>query len=172
LKEFFVKIEIVKELESMCLEYEKKQNRGSSFKPFRYHKYKNGEHSPVFFVGSPGISVAIFATILIVVSMYIISLPFKWWIWLLYILLSGFFLKLTLKMDKAKQLRTLALALSFNAIKIIELVNKEEKNKEETIKLLEKAKEFLENALKWVEEPSMEKQLEILNKHLEKLKAP
>jgi hypothetical protein len=75
-------------------------------------------------------------------------------------------------MDKARQLRTLALALSFNAIKIIELVNKEEKNKEETIKLLEKAKEFLENALKWVEEPSMEKQLEILNKHLEKLKAP
>ncbi len=167
-----MKIEIIEELRNMCIEYEKKQNRGSSFRPFRYHKYKNGENLPVFFVGSPGISVAIFATILIVVSMYIISLPFKWWIWLLYVLLSGFFLKLTLKMDKAKQLRTLSLALSLNAIKLIDIINNEEKTKEEKINLLNKAKDFLENALKWVDEPSIEKQLQIVNNALEKIKAP
>ncbi len=167
-----MKVEIIEELKKMCVEYEKKQNRGSSFRPFRYHKYKDGEYSPVFFVGSPGISVAIFATILIVVSMYIISLPFKWWIWLLYVLLSGFFLKLTLKMDKARQLRTLALALSLNAIKILEIINEGNKSEEEIKNLLEKAEEFLKNALKWVEEPSMEKQYQVVKNALEKIKAP
>jgi hypothetical protein len=165
-----VNIEVIEELKKICIDFEKKQNRGSSFRPFRYNKYKDGQNSPVFFVGSPGLSVAIYATILIFVTFYLFSLPFIWWAWILYIMLGAFFMKVAFKMDRIKQIKTLALALSLQAIRILEILNNEEKNKEEQIKLLEKAKEFLTESSNYLAEPLIEQQLEIVSKKLNDLK--
>jgi hypothetical protein len=165
-----VNIEVIEELKKICIDFEKKQNRGSSFRPFRYNKYKDGQNSPVFFVGSPGLSVAIYATILIFVTFYLFSLPFIWWAWILYIMLGAFFMKVAFKMDRIKQIKTLALALSLQAIRILEILNNEEKNKEEQIKLLEKAREFLTESSNYLAEPLIEQQLEIVSKKLNDLK--
>lgn len=165
-------IEIVDGLKEICLDYEKKQNRGSSFRPFRYNKYKDGASSPVFFVGSPGVTVAIYATALIAVTFYLFSLPFIWWAWLLYVFLGAFFMKIAFKMDKIKQIRSLALALSLNALKIIEILNKEDKTPDQIAELLGKAKEFLTQASERLDQPLIAKQLEIVNMEIDKIKAP
>jgi hypothetical protein len=164
-----VKIEIVNELKELCLEFEKKQNRGSSFRPFRYNKYKDGANSPVFFIGSPGIAVAIYATFLIAITFYLFTLPFIWWAWLIYVLFGAFFMKLAFKLDKIKQIKTFALALSLNAIKILEIINSEDKSEEEVKSLLLKAEEFLTEAHKWLDEPNIEKQLNIIKQEIQKL---
>lgn len=162
-------IEVVEELKDMCLDYENKQNRGSSFRPFRYTKYKDGNSSPVFFIGSPGLTVAIYSTFMIGVTFYMISQPFTWWLWVLYLLFGVFFLKLSIKMDKIKQVRGLSLALSLSSIRIIEIINNEKKDENEIQELLHKAKGFLNDALKWVEEPLISKQLEIVEQNISRL---
>ena len=164
-------IQVVEELKEMCLDYEKKQNRGSSFRPFRYTKYKDGEHSPVFFVGSPGLTVAIYSTFMVGVTFYMISQPANWVLWIFYVVFGVFFLKLSFKVDKIKQIRGLSLALSLSSIRLIEIINTEKTDEDiENIKsLLEKAEEFLTEALKWVEEPLIQQQLDIVLEEQNKL---
>lgn len=161
---------IVPELKDACLEYEKNQHRGSSFRPYKYNKHKEGVDSPVFFIGSPGVSVAIYATAMIAVTFYLFSLPFMWWLWLLYGVLGAFFLKVSFKLDKVKQIRGYTLALSLSAIRLIEILNKEEKSNIEIDDLLNKSKDFLLEALKWVEDSLISHQLEVLELELEKIK--
>ncbi|UOD34541.1 hypothetical protein DSN97_10355 [Deferribacteraceae bacterium V6Fe1] len=155
-----MKIEILEELRQFSKIAEKEHKRGGSFRPFKYYKYEDGKNIPTYFIGSPGISVAIVTTLVVVATFYLVSLRFNIWIWLLYLLLTSFFIRLAMKIDKAKQIRSLAYSICNKAVTFLEEYNKDGKNNESYLK---SAKELLEKACEWVDEPAFKRQIEIID---------
>lgn len=156
-----MKIEILEDLRKFSKIAEKQHKRGGSFRPFKYYKYEEGKNIPTYFIGSPGVSVAIVTTLVVVATFYLVSLKFNFWIWLIYLLLTSFFIRLAMKMDKAKQIRGLAYSICNKAVVFLEEYNKDNQN---NLAYLKSAKELLEKAYEWVEEPAIKKQIELINK--------
>jgi hypothetical protein len=156
-----VKIEILEELREFSKIALKEHKRGGSFRPFKYYRYEDGKNIPTYFIGSPGITVAIVTTLVVVATFYLITLKFNIWIWLLYLILTSFFVRLAMKIDKAKQIRSLAYSICNKAVVFLDEYNKSgDKN------YLNNAKELLERAKEWVEEPAFDRQIEIIDEML------
>lgn len=161
---------VIQEFREFCKKNSKKNYRGGSFRPFKYYKHKDGANEPVYFIGGPGLSVAIFTTLIVALAFVLLSASFGFWYWLLFFILIIPGLRIAMKIDKANQIRSMVASLGEHAINLIEESENFE-TKEEEIKMLEKSKYFLHEALKWVHEPMFEKQLNNLEIYI-KEKAP
>ncbi|KAA0257971.1 hypothetical protein FHQ18_06150 [Deferribacter autotrophicus] len=159
------KVEIVKELEELALKIEKRYNRGGSFSPFRYYKYEDGKNVPVYFIGAPGLAVAFSATLVAALLFILITLPFKLYYWIPFVIFVAFIMRLAVKIDKARQIRSFCANIVLRAIKSIKKYN-EEGNKE----YLKSAVEFLREANKWVNDKNIETQLSNIDKVLKSVK--
>ncbi|MGE4497125.1 MAG: hypothetical protein AB7E48_04535 [Deferribacterales bacterium] len=152
------KINIVSELENLCKASDT-VSKGSSFRPFKYYKSVQGRNVPVFFVGVPGLTVAIVMSILLVITVYLVTLPFNVFIWAAHLFLAAVIIRFALKVDKAKQIRYMVSCLCRQSIVMLEKANEDAKQRE---KLAGQAKYLLERAHKWVDEPAIHKQIEEL----------
>jgi hypothetical protein len=156
-----MEIEILDKLRELGRLGEKEYKKGSSFRPFKYYKYEDGKNIPTYFVGSPGLYVAIVTTLVVVATFYLITIKFNIWIWLLYVIFTAFFVRIAVKMDKARQIRSLVYAISNKVVIILE-----EYNKNHNLDYLKNAKELLHTANNWVEEPVFAKQIEMIDEKL------
>jgi hypothetical protein len=152
------KINIIAELEDLCKASDT-VSRGSSFRPFRYYKNVQGRNIPVFFVGVPGLTVAVAMSLLLIITVYLITLPFNVFVWTAYLFLAAIVIRFAMKVDKAKQIRYMVSCLCRQSLMMLEKANEELHQKE---KLAGQAKYLLERAHKWVDEPSIHKQIEEL----------
>ncbi|MCD8493706.1 MAG: hypothetical protein LRY51_18445 [Geovibrio sp.] len=152
------KINIVAELENLCKASDT-VSKGSSFRPFKYYKSVQGRNVPVFFVGVPGLTVAIVMSILLVITVYLVTLPFNVFIWAAHLFLAAVIIRFALKVDKAKQIRYMVSCLCRQSIVMLEKANDDTNQRE---KLAGQAKYLLERAHKWVDEPAIHKQIEEL----------
>lgn len=152
------KINITPDFERHC-KLADTESRGSSFRPFRYHKNVGGKNIPVFFVGVPGFTVAVVMTILLMITVYMVTLPFNVFIWAAYLFVAAMVIKFALKVDKVRQIRYMTSCLCKQALVLLENANKEEKNR---VKYAGQAKYLLERVHKWVDEPAVTEQLKEL----------
>jgi|Wag4MinimDraft_13_1082653.scaffolds.fasta_scaffold00531_3 uncharacterized membrane protein len=150
-----------------CSKYNQKNNRGGSFSPFRYYKFNEGSGKPVYFIGGPGFSVAVVTTLIIAVAFILFIKEAGFWYWLLFLFVAVIALRIGLKIDKAKQIRCMAASLGMHAVSMVEsALNTEDEYERRS--LLNKSVEFLDESLKWVEEPIFEEQKKILEKYIKK----
>ncbi|MGD9809417.1 MAG: hypothetical protein AB7E76_13595 [Deferribacterales bacterium] len=139
--------------------YEKKYKNQAVFKSMRMVKNKSGELEPVFYIGVPGLMVALAFAIVILATVYIVSLPFKWYIWVPYALIVIFGFRIALKLDKVKQVRYMVSHQLDMSLKFLEKAANE-KDKEARQSHLQEAEEWLRKTSEWVDEPAIEAQLE------------
>lgn len=149
------KIKITPEFEHHC-KIADTESRGSSFRPFRYNKSVNGKNIPVFFIGVPGFTVAVCMTVLLMITVYMVTLPFNMFLWGAYLFVAAMVIKFALKVDKVRQIRYMTSCLSKQAFVLLEKANEQEKNRE---KYAGQAKYLLERVIKWVDEPAITSQL-------------
>lgn len=143
--------------------YEKKYKNQTIFKSMKLTTNSSGETEPVFYVGVPGLMVALSFAVVVVATVYLLSIPFKWYIWLPYVIATIFGFRIALKLDKVKQIRYMIYYLLDNSKKLLEKADSE-KDKEKKEEMIEKAAEWLEKAQEWVYEPAVEAQLELIRK--------
>ncbi|QAR33755.1 hypothetical protein EP073_10165 [Geovibrio thiophilus] len=155
------KINIVAGLEDLCKASDT-VSRGSSFRPFKYYKNVQGRNIPVFFVGVPGLTVAVVMSFLLIITVYLITLPFNIFIWVAYLFLSAVIIRFAMKVDKAKQIRYMVSCLCSQSLRMLEKANEEHHQRE---KLAGQAKYLLERAHKWVDEPAIHQQIEELKSY-------
>ncbi|MEF3254070.1 MAG: hypothetical protein K6348_00670, partial [Deferribacterales bacterium] len=79
--------------------------KGSSLNPFKFYKNVESKQIPVYFIGTPGLFVAITATCLAVIFMILFNMKLSMFIWLLILIVSAIVLRIALKIDKARQIR-------------------------------------------------------------------
>jgi len=77
------------------------------------------------------------------------------------VVITAFLVRLAVKMDKARQIRSLVYAISSKAVAMLE-----EYNKSQNIDYLKNAKELLYTANNWVEEPVFMKQIDLIDEKL------
>ncbi|BAI80296.1 hypothetical protein DEFDS_0820 [Deferribacter desulfuricans SSM1] len=150
------KLEIVEGLEEHYQKINKKYNKGSSFNPFKYYKYVDGKNVPVFFIGTPGLAVAVSATLVAGLLFYLIQFPFKLYIWIPFGIFVAFIMRLAVKIDKARQIRSFSSHLVLRGLNFLK-----EFNKSQNSDYLNEAVKILEEANKWVDDPRLQKQIEI-----------
>ncbi|MGA1846489.1 hypothetical protein [Deferribacter abyssi] len=148
------KVEIVDELEELSVKIEKKYYRGGSFSPFRYYKYKDGRNVPVYFIGTPGLAVAFSATLVTALLFVLITLPFSLYYWIPFVIFVAFIMRLSVKIDKARQIRGFCANIVLRALKYIKAYN--EKGDKE---YLDSALSLLKEANKYVDDKNIEIQL-------------
>lgn len=153
-----MELKILEEIVKLSKLADKEHSRSGSFRPFRYYKYDKGKNTPTFFIGSPGIYVAISTTIIVMLTITLISLKFNVWLWIIYFVVSAFLTRLAMKMDKAKQIRSLSYAITKQALGFMNEYNKTKK-----MEMLNNAKDLLKKAQEWVKEDVFEKQIEIID---------
>lgn len=154
-------MQITEEFRSLFKTYEKKYRKNMSFSSLRLVKNSEGEKEPVFFVGVPGLMVALCITFTIIVTVYLLYLPFMWYVWTVFAVALIFLFRIAMKLDKAKQIRFMVYHLMELGIRQMEKASGEEsssKQKEHT----QKALTWLEKADKWVDEPHLKSQIELL----------
>ncbi|MCA1927649.1 MAG: hypothetical protein LDL13_01920 [Calditerrivibrio sp.] len=136
--------------------------KGSSINPLKFYKNVDGKNIPVYFIGTPGLFVAITATILAVLFMVFFNISVSFWIWIIFITIAAIFLRISSKIDKARQIRMLSNDM---ILKSYESLLNYEKNFDK--KFLEDAKFFLGEALKWIEDKTIEAQFQIVCNNIE-----
>lgn len=137
--------------------------KGSSINPFKFHKHVEGKQIPVYFIGAPGLYTAIIATLLAITYMLAFTLKSSWYIWLLIIVFSAFMLRISFKIDKARQIRMFSsdmVVRGYESLKLFSETGEE--------KYLKDATFFLEESSKWVDEPIVGIQLEKIRSLTEK----
>jgi len=95
--------------------------------------------------------------------MFAFTLKSPWYVWLLIILFSAFMLRISFKIDKARQIRTFSndmVVRSYESLKLYSETGDE--------KYLKDATFFLEESSKWVDEPIVGMQLERIRSLSEK----
>lgn len=141
--------------------YKKKYQHQVSFRSLKMVRNQNGVREPVFYIGVPGLMVALALTFVTIATVYVLYLPFHWYVWAPYVLLIFFMFRIALKLDKARQIRYMVYHLLEMGVKSLE-------NAEESADPSDKQKHvglalgWLERADKWVEEPHLKAQIELL----------
>ncbi|ADR19465.1 hypothetical protein Calni_1557 [Calditerrivibrio nitroreducens DSM 19672] len=97
--------------------------KGSSFNPFKFHKDVNGTQVPVYFIGTPGLFVAIMATVISVLLMGMVKLNASFWVWFVVLIVSAILLRVALKIDKARQIRFFANDLLIRSYRLMNRYN-------------------------------------------------
>jgi len=157
------KIKIVDSLKELCSLYEKKYSKGSSLKPYKYYKNKDGKNEPVFFVGVPGMTVAFTLTILMVFMISLASFKASTWMWVVFVILAVFIIRMAMKIDKAKQIRYMALTISKHAMINLEKSQNEE-DLEKSMDMIDKARHLLDKAYTYVDEPALKEQIDEIDR--------
>lgn len=136
--------------------------KGSSINPLKLYKDVDGKRIPVYFIGTPGLFVAITATILSVLFMLLFSISVPFWIWIIVLIIAAIFLRISSKIDKARQIRMFGNDMILKSYE--SLLNYE---RDFDKKFLEDAKFFLGEALKWIEDKTIEAQFKIVCNNIE-----
>jgi len=161
-------ISILTSFKELYAEYKKKYRNQAAFNSLKYKKVESGEREPVFYVGVPGVIVAITMTMITIATVYLLYLPFEWYIWAPYVLAVFFAFKVAMKLDKVRQIRFMVYVLIETAIDTIEKANKNS-DPEQSALFINRAKDNLEKADKWVDEPALRLQIEEIDKVLAKV---
>jgi len=143
--------------------YEGKYKNQVVFKSMKMIRNSSGNVEPVFYVGVPGATVAMFFAFVILATIYIISLPFMWYVWLPYVLFIIFGLRISLKMDKVKQVRYMVSHLLDMSLKLLEKADAETDKEKKQIHI-DKAEERLKKVIEYVDEPAVQAQLDLISK--------
>lgn len=154
-------MEISAEFRDLYSSYKKKYKNQMSFRSLRMVKNSAGVKEPVFYVGVPGVMVAFAMVFIAILTVYILYLPFMWFVWVPYVVFVFFTFRIAMKLDKARQIRYMVYYLFEMSIKHMEKDTEEkDPDKKQTHRKL--ALEWLERAEKWVDEPELKTQIEIL----------
>lgn len=143
-----------------------KKNYGSqkSFRSMR-HKHQEEGRMPVFYIGVPGIGVAVSMTFVMVLTVALLYTPFKWYVWLPYLIAVFFIFRFAMKYDKVRQIRFMASSLLTMGMTLIEQGNAAEDHEDKRDKY-NNAKDILEKASEWVEEPALAQEIAELERIL------
>mgnify|MGYP001241969676 CR=1 FL=1 len=141
--------------------YNKRYKRQGSFRSLKMMKNSKGEREPVFYVGVPGMMVALTFTLVMICTVYLLYLPFMWYVWVPYVIVLVFVFRISLKYDKAKQIRYMVCFFLSNALNSMEqAIDVSDENEKKSY--YTKALDFLEKADKWVDESAIKAQIDIL----------
>ena len=151
-------VRISEEFKQLYDVYKKKFENQKAFKSMRYKKGDNASGTPTFYVGVPGLAVAITISVVMLATVYLLYFPFKWYIWAPYVIAVFFAFKIAMKYDKARQIRYMVWSLFSMSMAIIEKVEDAE-DFEHKKQSYEKAKDFLQKAHSWVDEPALAAQI-------------
>lgn len=143
--------------------YERKYKNQTLFKSMKMTRKAGGELEPVFYIGVPGLMVAMSFAVVILATVYIVSLPFKWYIWVPYAIAVIFGFRIALKLDKVKQVRYMVAHQLDMALKLLEKADAE-KDSDKRVGYLSKAEEWLKKTSEWVHEPALEDQISEIRK--------
>lgn len=154
------KIEITDEFRTL-VENIKVNYKGSSLNPFKFHKDVNGTQIPVYFIGTPGLYVAIVATIISVVLMVLFRYQVSLWVWLITLILAAIFLRVALKIDKARQIRFFCHDMLIRAYNLMNRYN--ESNDHST---LSEIRRCFEETIKYLEDEIVNRQKVILDSYI------
>jgi len=153
---------VLHEFRELCCRYQKRYKNQRSFKSLRMAKNSSGELEPVFYVGVPGLMVAITFSFVTIATVYILYLPFYWYVWVPYIVFVIFLFRISMKLDKVRQIRYMVFYMLDLALKKME--EGEAASAENRDEHRKKALYWLERADQWVDEPQLKSQIEALNK--------
>ncbi|MGB9731644.1 MULTISPECIES: hypothetical protein [Calditerrivibrio] len=142
-------------VESLDVKY-----KGSSFNPFKFHKDVNGTQVPVYFIGTPGLFVAIMATIISVILMGMVKLNASFWVWVVVLIVSAILLRVALKIDKARQIRFFSNDLLIRSYRLMKRYNEEVLDDRVLIDI----KNHLEEFSKYINDNVVDKQMLIVEK--------
>jgi hypothetical protein len=154
-------VEIDRELEELTVYFNKKLNKQRFFKSARIIRDKFGNQRYTFFIGSPGVFTAITITFLLFLAVYISTLSNKIYPWIIYLLLFAILLPFALKVDSANQIRLTFMKLICEAVELL-------KKPSCSITDIENAKKLFIKSLEFINEPSVERQLNIIKEYLDK----
>lgn len=123
---------ILDEFKKLCDFYRKKYKNQSAFRSLKMVKNEQGEKEPVFYIGVPGMMVALTFSFVIIATVYILYLPFMWYVWVPYVIFLVFLFRISMKYDKARQIRFMVYYLLESSLKMLETAeNEEDENKKE-----------------------------------------
>jgi len=154
------KVQLTESFEQMHDIYKKKYGNQRLFRSMRY---KNG-NEPVFYIGVPGLFIAIAISLITIITVYLLYQPFKWYVWVPYVIIAFFLFRISIKMDKVRQVRFMLWSLLDMAKQRIEKANETEG--EELKANLAKAKEFLEKAHQFADEAAIPEQIAEIDKEM------
>jgi len=152
---------ILEEFKTLCKFYTKKYKKQGSFRSLKMMKNANGEMEPVFYVGVPGMMVALTITLVTIATVYLLYLPFMWYVWVPYVILLVFIFRIALKLDKVRQIRYMVFYMLDMSLKMMERADEQTDDTEKKL-FQQKALNWLEKADKWVDEPTIKNQMEQL----------
>lgn len=158
-------VHIKEEFKKLHDSYKKNYGSQRSFRSMRHKKASDGSTVPVFYVGVPGLAVAVSMTFITVLTVAILSTPFKWYVWVPYLIAVFFIFRFAIKYDKVRQIRFMTYSLVAMSMSLMEQAMELEDHEAKREKY-DKAKEFLEKASEWVEEPAIAQEIAELERIL------
>ena len=157
-------MEIDSELEKLTVYFNKKIKKQRFFRSARIIKDRSGEIRYTFFIGGPGLFTAVSITFLLFSAIFISTSTNKIYPWIIYLIFCVILLPFSLKIDRVKQIRLLSMKLICEAVALLNKNNC-------TIYNMQNAKELLIKSSNFVEEPSVKRQIYIIDNYL-KIKKP
>jgi hypothetical protein len=152
-------MEIDGELEKLTIYFNKKIKKQRFFKSARTIKDKSGNNRYTFFIGSPGLVTAIAITILLFLALYISTSINNIYIWFIYLFFCIIVLPFSLKVDRINQIRLLSMKLVCEAYVLLKKSNPSEID-------IQNAKDLLIKSSKFVDEPAVVRQIQIIDTYL------
>lgn len=157
-------MEIDSELEKLTAYFNKKIKIQRFFKSARIIKDIHGKNRYTFFIGGPGLVTSITITFLLFFAIYLSTSTNKIYPWFIYLFFCLVLLPFSLKVDRVNQIRLLSMKLICEAV---ELLKKDNCNTSD----IQNAKELLIKSRYFVDEPSVQRQIAIIDNYL-KTKKP
>jgi hypothetical protein len=154
-------MKILDEFKLLFNSYEKKYKNQATFRSMKLMRNANGVQEPVFYVGVPGLMVAIVITLVTLATVYLLYLPFMWYVWTPYIIAVFFLFRVAMKYDKARQIRFMVYYMLNLAVSQMELAEKKDDGAEKK-QHADAALDWLEKADKWVDEPAIRLQIDTI----------
>lgn len=94
--------------------------------------------------------VALTFTFVLIGTVYLLYLPFMWYVWIPYVIILVFIFRIAMKLDKAKQIRHMVYFLLSNAMQTMEKGGDAELDEAEKKNHFTNALDWLEKADKWL----------------------
>lgn len=160
-------VRILEEFKQLYDVYKKKFENQKSFKSMRRNRKNEESGDPVFYVGVPGLGMAIAMTLVMIITVYLLSTPFKLYLWAIFVVFVFFSFRMAMKYDKVRQIRYMLWSIFSMSIALMEKAEKTE-NDDETQEHYQKARDLLSRATEWVDEPALIAQITELEKILPK----
>ncbi|MGE4318192.1 MAG: hypothetical protein AB7E96_04720 [Deferribacterales bacterium] len=160
-------VRISEEFKQLYDVYKKKFENQKAFRSIRHNQKIGAPGEPVFYVGVPGLGMAIAMSVIMIGTVYLLYQPFKWYLWAVYLVIVFFSFRIAMKYDKARQIRYMIWSIFDMSMNLIEQAEREE-TEEARHEAYQKAKDLLHKANGWVDEPAIISQIAELEKILPK----